>query len=115
MLTPAIALPNGRVLVSGFDPVAGSEPFVYIPAGSQPPTLTAFTNQVIQAGGSVSVGFTVADPDIVALPRTGQAALIKDLTARLETERVAYDIAGHRDAPPGLRLWGGATVERADL
>ena len=55
------------------------------------------------------------DPDITALPRTGQAALIKDLVARLETEGVAYDIAGYRDAPPGLRLWGGATVERTDL
>jgi phosphoserine aminotransferase len=41
--------------------------------------------------------------------------LIKDLVARLEVEQVAYDIAGYRDAPPGLRLWGGATVERADL
>jgi phosphoserine aminotransferase len=45
----------------------------------------------------------------------GQAALIKDLVARLEAEGVAYDIASYRDAPPGLRLWGGATVERADM
>jgi phosphoserine aminotransferase len=33
----------------------------------------------------------------------------------LEAEEVAYDIAPYREAPPGLRLWGGATVERADL
>ena len=50
-----------------------------------------------------------------ARPAPGQAALIQDMVARLETEGVAYDIAAYRDAPPGLRLWGGATVERADL
>jgi phosphoserine aminotransferase len=57
----------------------------------------------------------VVDPDITALPRATQAALIKDLVARLAAEGVAYDIASYRDAPPGLRLWGGATVERADM
>ena len=62
-----------------------------------------------------SICLKVVDPEITALPRADQAALIKDLVARLETEGVAYDIAGYRDAPPGLRLWGGATVERADL
>jgi phosphoserine aminotransferase len=62
-----------------------------------------------------SICLKLADPAIAALPRAGQAALIKDLVARLEAEGVAYDIAGYRDAPPGLRLWGGATVERADL
>jgi phosphoserine aminotransferase len=62
-----------------------------------------------------SICLRVIDPDITALPRAGQANLIKDMVARLETEGVAYDIAGYRDAPPGLRLWGGATVERADL
>jgi phosphoserine aminotransferase len=64
---------------------------------------------------STSICLKVIDPEITALPRAGQAALIKDLVARLETEGVAYDIAAYRDAPPGLRLWGGATVERADL
>jgi phosphoserine aminotransferase len=62
-----------------------------------------------------SICLTVVDPDITALPRAAQAALIKDLVARLAAEGVAYDIASYRDAPPGLRLWGGATVERADL
>ena len=64
---------------------------------------------------STSICLQVVDPDITALPRAAQAALIKDLVARLESEGVAYDIAAYRDAPPGLRLWGGATVERADL
>ncbi len=43
------------------------------------------------------------------------AALVKQLAATLEAEDVAYDIAGHRDAPAGLRIWCGATVETADI
>jgi phosphoserine aminotransferase len=62
-----------------------------------------------------SICLKVVDPEITSLPRAVQAVLIKDLVARLEAEGVAYDIASYRDAPPGLRLWGGATVERADL
>jgi phosphoserine aminotransferase len=64
---------------------------------------------------STSICLKLVDPDIATLPRAAQAALIKDLVARLESEGAAYDIASYRDAPPGLRLWGGATVERADL
>ena len=37
------------------------------------------------------------------------------MTALLEQQNVALDIAAYRDAPPGLRLWGGATVESSDL
>jgi phosphoserine aminotransferase len=62
-----------------------------------------------------SICLKIVDPGIEALPGARQAALIQDLVARLEEEGVAYDIASYRDAPPGLRLWGGATVERADL
>ncbi|HZA66900.1 MAG TPA: phosphoserine transaminase [Geminicoccaceae bacterium] len=64
---------------------------------------------------STSICLKIVDPAITALPRSDQAGLIRDIVARLEAEQVAYDIAGYRDAPPGLRLWGGATVERADL
>jgi phosphoserine aminotransferase len=62
-----------------------------------------------------SICLKIVDPGVAALPQADQARLIKDLVGRLEAERAAYDIAGYRDAPPGLRLWGGATVERSDL
>ncbi len=42
-------------------------------------------------------------------------ALIKKFAALLEAEDAAYDIAGYRDAPPGLRIWCGATVNTADV
>ena len=64
---------------------------------------------------STSICLKLVDPAVTELPRAGQAALVKNLVARLEAEVVAYDIASYRDAPPGLRLWGGATVERSDL
>jgi phosphoserine aminotransferase len=49
------------------------------------------------------------------LPDADQAAVVKQLSGLLEKEGAALDIAGHRDAPPHLRIWGGATVETADI
>jgi phosphoserine aminotransferase len=64
---------------------------------------------------NTSVCLTIADAAAAPLGRDGAALFAKAICERLEGERVAYDIAAHRDAPPGLRLWCGATVERTDI
>jgi phosphoserine aminotransferase len=64
---------------------------------------------------NTSVCLKVVDPAITRLSVDDQAAFAKTLTGLLEKEGVAYDIAFYRDAPPGLRIWCGATVERRDI
>lgn len=64
---------------------------------------------------NTSVCLKIVDADILALPAAEQAAFVKALVARLDKEGVALDIGSYRDAPPGLRIWTGATVETADL
>ena len=44
-----------------------------------------------------------------------QSDFIKSIVKRLDNERAAYDIGSHRDAPPGFRLWAGATIQTSDL
>lgn len=51
----------------------------------------------------------------MALDATAQATVAKRIAALLEAEGVALDAAGYRDAPPSLRIWGGATVETTDI
>jgi phosphoserine aminotransferase len=64
---------------------------------------------------NTSICLKIADPWFNALTLEEQAKGIKKMVALLESEQVAYDIAAYRDAPPGLRIWGGATVETADI
>jgi phosphoserine aminotransferase len=64
---------------------------------------------------NTSVCLKVVDPAIAALPADKQAAFAKALASTLEKEKAAYDIGAYRDAPPGLRIWCGATVETADV
>ncbi len=64
---------------------------------------------------STSVCLKLTDPAFAKLDNAAALKLIDKLTGLLEAEGVAYDIASYRDAPPGLRIWAGATVERTDL
>jgi phosphoserine aminotransferase len=64
---------------------------------------------------NTSVCLKVVDPHVTKLSAEAQATFVKAIAAALEKEGVAYDIDAHRDAPAGLRIWCGSTVERADL
>jgi phosphoserine aminotransferase len=64
---------------------------------------------------NTSVCLRIVDPAVTALTAEAQAAFIKGLVASLEKENIAYDIDAYRDAPPGLRVWCGATVEKQDV
>lgn len=64
---------------------------------------------------STSICFRITDPWFAGLGADDQRTRVQDLTGLLEAEGVAYDVASYRDAPAGLRVWGGATVETADL
>ena len=64
---------------------------------------------------NTSVCLKVVDPAITALPDDKQAAFVKAIVAAVEGAGAGYDIDGYRDAPPGLRIWCGATVESSDV
>lgn len=64
---------------------------------------------------NTSVCLVVSDPDVVGRGPEAVAAVAKGITTALEREGVALDIGSYRDAPPGLRIWCGATVEASDL
>ncbi|EXL04308.1 phosphoserine transaminase [Brucella anthropi] len=64
---------------------------------------------------NTSVCLTIVDPEVTALSADEQAAFAKGIVTALDKEGVAYDIGAYRDAPSGLRIWAGATVETSDL
>ncbi len=69
----------------------------------------------VKLQSNTSVCLKVVDPGITRLPADAQAAFVKSIAAALDKEGVAYDIDAYRDAPPGLRIWCGSTVERSDV
>jgi phosphoserine aminotransferase len=74
-----------------------------------------FLARVPATRSNTSVCLKVVDPAVAALSADGQAAFAKALAAFLEREKVAFDIGSYRDAPAGLRIWCGTTIEAADV
>jgi phosphoserine aminotransferase len=74
-----------------------------------------FLARVESQRSCTSICLKFADPALVAAPPAEQTDFAKRMTSALAKEKVAYDIGAYRDAPPGLRLWGGATVETSDI
>ena len=74
-----------------------------------------FLAEVPATRSNTSVCLKIVDPRVAGLPAEGQADFAKKLTGLIEKEGVGLDIGAYRDAPPGLRIWCGATVDTADL
>jgi phosphoserine aminotransferase len=74
-----------------------------------------FAAGVPETRSNSSVCLKLVDPDVLALPEALRAEFPRRIAALLDEEDVAKDIASYRDAPPGLRIWTGATIERSDV
>jgi phosphoserine aminotransferase len=74
-----------------------------------------FLAEAPETRSCTSICLAITAPWFAALTPERRAEAAKRIVALLEQEGVALDVGSYRDAPPGLRLWGGATVERADV
>ena len=74
-----------------------------------------FLAEAQETRSSTSICLKAKDAWFVSLPASRQSEVMKRVAGLLEAEGVAFDIGAYRDAPPGLRLWGGATVEPGDM
>ena len=74
-----------------------------------------FLAETAEIRSNTSVCLKVSDPWFETLSDEDKAAIAKKIAGTLDAEGVAYDIGGYRDAPPGIRIWAGATVEKDDL
>ena len=74
-----------------------------------------FLARVPETRSNTSVCLKIVDPEVLALPADLRDAFPRRMAALLDRENVAKDIAAYRYAPPGLRIWTGATVERSDV
>ena len=64
---------------------------------------------------NTSVCLKIVDPDVAGLPADAQAKFAKDIVSLIEKEGAGFDFGAYRDAPPGLRIWCGSTVEASDV
>ncbi len=74
-----------------------------------------FLAEKVETRSNTSVCLKVVDPKVAALSDDDQAAFAKKMSSLLESEGVAMDVNGYRDAPAGLRIWAGATIEVSDM
>jgi phosphoserine aminotransferase len=91
---------DNLVLVAGWIAQSDWAAFLAVEPASRSPT---------------SICLKVVDPWFESLGDSAQRAVIKAFAELLEAEGVGYDLGAHRDAPPGLRVWGGATVDKQDM
>lgn len=75
----------------------------------------AFLASRLATRSSTSICLRIVDDWYAGLGPDEQEVQARQMVGSLEKEGVAYDIGAYRDAPPGLRIWGGATVEADDL
>lgn len=74
-----------------------------------------FLASVPETRSNTSVCLTIGGPQLDALSDEARTAIPKAMAALLDGEGVAFDIGAYRDAPPGLRIWAGATIELSDI